>query len=55
MRGLGRAECRRKSALERHRQPVAQDSTHRDEDLIILALSGTGTRAAAFSYGVLEA
>ena len=37
-----------------YRFEVRQARMHDKDDLIILAFSGGGTRAAAFSYGVLE-
>ena len=43
-----------RSAGSRH-QFVALESRGNQQDLVILAFSGGGTRAAAFSYGVLEA
>ena len=42
--------------LSGYRLGISQQSTVRSESLLVtLAFSGGGTRAAAFSYGVLEA
>ena len=41
--------------LKGYRYLTSERMAHPSEDFILLAFSGGGTRAAAFSYGVLEA